>query len=455
MSQNAPAIDIEEAIRQLVINIHLLDKVRAQTEKFNIFRILKADRYEIRHSNMLAWLLAPKASHGLGDSFLKCFLQKVFEARKVQDNTTKFTVDEKLLLTELHRFKVEREYSFDSENNTKKRAIDLILTRDDGYQEKVAIVIENKIYSGEHSDQLQAYYDHITVKDFPATTETANCNQGWKHLFILLSPDGMPPSEGNNVWIPLSYNEVKKSIKTAITDKVISNDVHLIIRHYLDILDDISKDQDNNGIEYLCKTIYNQHRVAFNALSYKMNKTNEHLEELEKNLISEYRNEIKLILNHKIGIHDILFEYLKEQNYDLQFKQYAKRYIEFYTKEMDSVFPGGKGKAYKYFFYTWENSIGVYLELLGGGYDDYPETMNSIIDFQMNINNGRKRAVNTDGRPFNQYRRIYSKIEYIKTEKNIEEEVILCTEKLLSFIEQKQQELLNYLKQVKGDSSNN
>lgn len=45
------------------------------TNRFNIFDVLKISGMEIRHSNMLAWLLDPHETHGWGTSFLKAFLQ--------------------------------------------------------------------------------------------------------------------------------------------------------------------------------------------------------------------------------------------------------------------------------------------------------------------------------------------------------------------------------------------
>ena len=39
--------------------------------KFNIFKVLKLDNYEIRHSNFLAWLLNPEETHNLGYEFIK------------------------------------------------------------------------------------------------------------------------------------------------------------------------------------------------------------------------------------------------------------------------------------------------------------------------------------------------------------------------------------------------
>ena len=50
----------------------------------NIFKVLKIDNYEIRHSNFLAWLLNPKENHKLKDTFLKGFLKEVLTANKVK-----------------------------------------------------------------------------------------------------------------------------------------------------------------------------------------------------------------------------------------------------------------------------------------------------------------------------------------------------------------------------------
>lgn len=52
--------------------------------KFNPFRILKIEDYEIRHSNVIAWLLDPKESHGLGTEILSKFIKIV--KKDVRDN---------------------------------------------------------------------------------------------------------------------------------------------------------------------------------------------------------------------------------------------------------------------------------------------------------------------------------------------------------------------------------
>ncbi len=48
-----------------------------QAPRFNVFDVLRYAEYEIRHSNVLAWLLEPRETHGLGDKFLRRFLESL------------------------------------------------------------------------------------------------------------------------------------------------------------------------------------------------------------------------------------------------------------------------------------------------------------------------------------------------------------------------------------------
>lgn len=48
-------------------------QLNEQISQFNPFEVLKLKGHEIRHSNMLAWLLNPNESHGLGFDFLEQF----------------------------------------------------------------------------------------------------------------------------------------------------------------------------------------------------------------------------------------------------------------------------------------------------------------------------------------------------------------------------------------------
>jgi hypothetical protein len=50
--------------------------LREPLNRFDPFKVLKVERYELRHTTTLAWLLDPHQSHGLGESFLRFFLAR-------------------------------------------------------------------------------------------------------------------------------------------------------------------------------------------------------------------------------------------------------------------------------------------------------------------------------------------------------------------------------------------
>ena len=50
-----------------------------QDPPFNVFDVLRNADYEIRHSNVLAWLLDPNENHGIGDKFLRKFIRHLNE----------------------------------------------------------------------------------------------------------------------------------------------------------------------------------------------------------------------------------------------------------------------------------------------------------------------------------------------------------------------------------------
>lgn len=78
-----------------------------------------------------------------------------------------------------------------SELNVRRewRNIDLLLVDDPN---RLVVIIENKVHSGEHSDQLRRYAEDVEAH-YP----------GWNILKLFLTPEGGPPSEAD--YIPISY----------------------------------------------------------------------------------------------------------------------------------------------------------------------------------------------------------------------------------------------------------
>ena len=108
------------------------EEKRKRGEKFNIFEILGLQTSEVRlHSAIIAELLNPKGNHGLGDKFLKAFIDDIIVKQLTFNMDTSST-------------EVIVEYSIGpiSEDSTEGGRIDILLKDN----EKQTIIIENKIY---------------------------------------------------------------------------------------------------------------------------------------------------------------------------------------------------------------------------------------------------------------------------------------------------------------------
>ena len=108
-------------------------------ENFNLFSILSIERYELKHSALIANLLDPKGSHGCGDAFLRAFFEIAlkgtaypFESSTPLDSRTEH-------------------YTGPIAGDTGGR-ID-ILVKSSHY----GLIIENKIYAGDQDKQLIRY----------------------------------------------------------------------------------------------------------------------------------------------------------------------------------------------------------------------------------------------------------------------------------------------------------
>jgi len=78
-------LDIQQFFRE-VENIctreqALQEERHRKGENYNLFSILSIERYELKHSALIANLLDPKGSHGCGDAFLRAFFEIALKER--------------------------------------------------------------------------------------------------------------------------------------------------------------------------------------------------------------------------------------------------------------------------------------------------------------------------------------------------------------------------------------
>ena len=171
----------QEALHNFLQDIECLDDLNAWTSKLNLFDVLKISRNEIRHSNFLAWLLNPNENHGLGDKYLKGLLSRILK------NSNKKNDVLNILLSDFYSFNVYREW----------KNIDILILSD---KEKLAVIIENKVTSNEHDNQLNRYKKTLEI-EYP----------DYKKIFLYLTPDGLEPSDSD--WDILTYTDVVEEYK--------------------------------------------------------------------------------------------------------------------------------------------------------------------------------------------------------------------------------------------------
>jgi hypothetical protein len=229
--------DLHTALEALVIENPDLDRLEALLAEFNLFEAIGAVRHELRHSDFLAFLLDPQQNHGLADSFVTRLLQRVLQSS--EDSLLPVTPIDLHLWT-LGHIMVLREW----------QNIDLLLLDE---PHRLAVIIENKIDAGEHSNQLNRY--HATIRQrYP----------DWNILPLYLTPDGVLPSV--ETYLPISYALICEVIEDLTTSRAstLGADVRTLMVHYTQMLRrHIVSDSE---IAELCHRIYQKHRRALDLI---------------------------------------------------------------------------------------------------------------------------------------------------------------------------------------------
>lgn len=211
---------------------------------FNIFDVLGISRMEIRHSNVLAWLMNPAGTHKLGS----VFWEKMIDRIQVRNREKDYGFLSDFLLWK-DKVVVNREYS--SSSTDSKYKIDILLT----CRENV-LVIENKVGAGERKDQLKDYVAIVNA-NFPSK----------KKAFLFLTPDGELPTDPEDweLWGTVSYEDV-----LSVLDQLLAGQVHvetgpdfLIADYQKTLRRHVVK---NWELLKACKKVYQKHTKAFDLV---------------------------------------------------------------------------------------------------------------------------------------------------------------------------------------------
>ena len=247
---------------------------------FNVLSMGKSRLHETSMSAMLAYLLNPNQDHGLGNKFLKSFLELANKEdiyrtyiEKIGTNQFKFDID------------LEVQYYY----NGKRSDIDVqIKIFDNNWNELHRIIIENKIKTGAaNPKQLEQYYEAVINDE-----NDENISED-KLSVIFITPDL------NNKILEEEFYNLKTDKKTWIYWNSSLEDKNTVVR----IIQSILTQEQNAEISPINEYM----RHTFKAFSYFVNKTldtsvnkfrfGENIGEIEKEISLEIDNKLyKLIL---------------------------------------------------------------------------------------------------------------------------------------------------------------
>ena len=213
-----------------------LERLEQLLTQFNLFEAIGVVRQETRHSNFLAFLLDPRQNHGLGTIFLQELLQAVL----LETETESAISPADLTSLNLSQAVVEREW----------RNIDILVVDE---ANRFGVIIENKIDSGERSDQLKRYYDSFQSY-YP----------GYKVIALYLTLDGDAPSF--DIYHAVSYQIVCEIVEKIAAEhrSHLNGDVVMVLEHYAQMLR--RHILSESVVADLCRSIYSKHKLALDLI---------------------------------------------------------------------------------------------------------------------------------------------------------------------------------------------
>lgn len=243
-----------------------LQNLQRKIGGLNVFSILKTERTEIRHSNVLAWLIDPYGNHGLGTQFAEVFFVNISNAKNGNKNFIS-----KLILNGLDDLTVYRE----------KDNIDILIVSN---TTKQIVAIENKTGSGIHDNQLNRY-EKIINEQYPTYD---------KLLLYLDSKQDFADDIGK--WQYVKYSVVESSLEYFIESEPNAK-LKLILSDYLTIIRRNLMNKIDNDTQKLCDGIYAKYREVFDYILENKANVRSKFIEIVKELLLTNSEQLGIVYN--------------------------------------------------------------------------------------------------------------------------------------------------------------
>ncbi len=240
MSDEVPS---QKELEDLLVNNEGLQAIEAYLNRFNPIRVMRMERMEIRHSAILAWLLDPLESHGLGDAFLRTFLGEALKGQAGLGYPNALDIAQ----ADLKAVSVRREW----------QNLDLFIHSPEN---EWAFVVENKFDSSQHQGQLSKYIEKV-LSIFVGRQGSGEAQLRVRGIFLTLHDE--EPQDA--AYAPIGYDAVREIVGGLIKQKgtEVGTEVRSFLSYYVDILEEaLNLSDDHKSMERLARQLYHKHRKA-------------------------------------------------------------------------------------------------------------------------------------------------------------------------------------------------
>lgn len=259
-------LQTEQAKQALIALSDCLKEIEGrQSEEINLFDAVGMRTQEIKHSAFLRWLFDPSMAHGLQTTFLEEFFKHLIRHRAPDTTAENYKIN-KEILSELHISTVSdlsdlfhaKDIVVVTEKvvHNKESRIDIFI---ESPSTKTVLVIENKVFTTTHNNQLARYEEELSDRS------------DWRKIFVYLTPLGDAPydfEKYRDKWCVFSYETILRIVRD-IAKKIPNNKqsarLKFLLEDYIDMVDtNILK--GNKELRTLCKRIRREHADAIELL---------------------------------------------------------------------------------------------------------------------------------------------------------------------------------------------
>ncbi|MGV7119429.1 MULTISPECIES: PDDEXK-like family protein [unclassified Sphingopyxis] len=230
-------------LENLFVNNTDIDRLEIYLNRFNPIRVMRMESMEVRHSNILGWLLDPSETHGLGDRFLRAFLAEAMKGESAKGCPTAIDI----VQADLRDMEVRREWQH----------IDLfLLSRRNNW----AFIVENKFHSSQHSGQLARYVEKVRT-----AFEPEEGRLDIKGIFLTLHDED--PEDAS--YASIGYDAICDLLPRVIDaeGQSLAQQVRIFIEHYIEIIREAAgMSEERDQMEQLARSLYRQHRKVLDFI---------------------------------------------------------------------------------------------------------------------------------------------------------------------------------------------